>query len=116
MNDQELESRLKSIRLPERSEEYWDDFPARVRVQLRRSEPVSVTQSVWGRRLKLAGTFALALGLMWFGERFHPLQTTSDLITRQSHALQAEMVQLQNGLNLVAFNPHGMGYLLGEAN
>jgi len=36
MNDLDLESKLRSVRVPERPDEYWDDFPSRFRVQLRR--------------------------------------------------------------------------------
>jgi len=116
MNDHELESRLKSVRLPERTEDYWEDFPARVRVQLRRDEPVLSPRHAGWRRLKLAGALALALGLMWCDERFRPLHSASDMITRQAHTLRIEAARLQKGLSLVAFNPDGMGYLLGEAN
>ena len=116
MNDSELESRLKSVRVPERTGDYWDDFPGRVRVQLRREQIDSAPRSAWRARLKLASTFAMAIGLMWFGERFHPLATTSAAITRHTVTLRAEMARLEQGLNLVAFNPHGMGYLIAETN
>ena len=39
MNDFELKSKLKNVPVPERTEGYWDDFPARVRSQLRRPTP-----------------------------------------------------------------------------
>ncbi len=116
MNDLELAARLNSVRAPERSEEYWNDFPARIRVQLRCAQPDVLSGNVWRPRLKLAGSLAMALGLMWFGERFHPLQTASNAITRQSHSFRVEFARLEKGLSLVAFNPHGMGYLLAEAN
>ena len=120
MNDSELESRLKSVRVPERTGDYWDDFPARVRVQLRREQtdfaPHSAPRSAWRARLKLASTFAMAVGLIWVGERFHPLATTSAAITRHTVALRAEMARLEQGMSLVAFNPHGMGYLIAETN
>ena len=44
MNLADLEARLKSVRVPERTEEYWNDFPARVRGQLRRRTPTAVTR------------------------------------------------------------------------
>lgn len=116
MNNFDLESWLKSVRVPERPEDYWNDFPARVRVQLRRRPVESAPRGVWHPRLKLAGSLALALGLMWFGEEFHPLQTASNAITRQSQNLRVEYARLQAGLNVLVFNPHGMGYLLAEAN
>ena len=39
MNNFDLDAKLKSLRVPERTEEYWNDFPSQVRVQLRRAAP-----------------------------------------------------------------------------
>ena len=116
MNDFDLASRLKSVRVPERMEEYWDDFPSRIRVQLRRESPTVSARSVWRPRLVSAGGFALALALLYLGERFHPLQTASDSINHHQKQFRAEMARIETGLQLLMFNPHGMGYLLAEAN
>ncbi len=116
MNDFELEASLKSVQLPERSEEYWNDFPSRVRVQLRHSPGEFKPRSVWRPRFQWAGAFALALALMYVGERFHPLETASKAITKHEHNLRLQVAQLESGLRILMFNPHGMGYLLAEAN
>jgi len=116
MNDFDLESRLKSVRPPERSGEYWNDFPARVRVQLRHTRHEFTPRSIWRPRLKWAGAFALALALMYVGERFHPLETASKAITKHERHLRQQVAQLESGLRILMFNPHGMGYLLAEAN
>jgi hypothetical protein len=116
MNDSDLESRLKNVPLPERSPEYWDDFPARVRVQLRREHHQPAPQNTWYPRLALAGGFALALVLAFACIQFHPLKTASRAITKHERHLYAQMAQLDAGLHVLMFNPHGMGYLLGEAN
>ncbi len=39
MNDFDLEARLKSVPLPRRPDEYWEDFPSQVRRQLNRTAP-----------------------------------------------------------------------------
>ena len=80
MNSSDLESKLKSVPVPERSEEYWNDFPSRIRVQLRREQSLRTPRSVWRPRLAWAGGLALAVALMWVGERFHPIQTASAAI------------------------------------
>lgn len=36
MNDFDLESKIKSMRAPHRPDEYWEEFPDRVLVELRR--------------------------------------------------------------------------------
>lgn len=116
MNDLDLESRLKSVPVPERSEAYWDDFPARVRVQLRRESHGFATQNVWRPRLSWAAGMALALALVWIGERFHPLQTASDAITKHEQQFKVQVTRLKVGMQTLVFNPRGMGYLLTEAN
>ena len=112
----DLESRLKSVPVPERSAEYWDDFPSRIRVQLRREHREFAPRSVWRPRLAWAGGLALAVALMWVGERFHPLETASVALTKQQRQLHAQFVQLETGLQQLMLNKHGMGYLLAEVN
>ncbi len=116
MNDRDLESKLKSVRVPERSEDYWEDFPARLRVQLRREQPAVLVRSAWRPRLVWAGGFALAVALLYVGERFHPLQTASDSITKHQQQFRVQVARLESGLQQLMLSPHGMGYLLAEAN
>ena len=116
MNSSDLESKLKSVPVPERSEEYWNDFPSRIRVQLRREQSMRPPRIVWRPRLAWAGGLALAVALMWVGERFHPLQTASAAITKQQRQLHTQLVQLETGLQQLMLNTHGMGYLLAEVN
>jgi hypothetical protein len=91
MNDFELEASLKSVHPPERSEEYWDDFPARIRVQLRHAPSELKPRSTWPTRFQWAGAFALALALMCVGERFHPLETASKAITKHERNLRVQV-------------------------
>lgn len=62
MNDFDLETKLMAIRVPERSAEFWEDFPAHVRRQLVRCAQDSRVHwqcgvQAWNRNLALA--FAL---------------------------------------------------------
>ncbi len=116
MNDFELESRLKSVPVPERSGEYWIDFPSQVRRHLRHRQDEFTPRSVWRPRFQWAGGFALALAMLYVGERFHPLQSASQAITKHECQFRAKAAQLESGLRILMFNPHGMGYLLAEAN
>jgi hypothetical protein len=116
MNYSELAAKLKRVPLPARSAEYWEDFPSRIRVQLPREQRVFRPHNAWRPRLQWAGGLALALGLIWFGERFHPLQTASSAITKHEQLFRSQVAQVESGLRLLMFNPHGMGYLLAEAN
>ena len=116
MNDSELQTRLRSVPVPERAGEYWDDFPSRVRVQLHLVRQEARPRSVWRPRLKLAGGLALGLTLMWVGERFQPLQTASKAITKHEQQLRVQFTRLESGMRTLVFNPRGMGYLLVDAN
>ena len=114
MNDFELESKLKSVRVPERPEEYWNDFPSRVRVQLPRERREFAPQSAWRPRLAWAGGLALAMALVFVCIQFHPLQTMSLAITKQQRQFHAQLARLDTGLHKLMLNTDGMGYLLTE--
>jgi hypothetical protein len=116
MNDFELESKLKSVPLPERPDEYWSDFPSRVRVQLRRERPGFAPRRARRPRLAWAGGLALAVALVFVCVQFHPFQTASLAITKQQRHFQAQLARLDAGLHVLMLNTDGMGYLLTEAN
>jgi len=114
MNDFGLESKLKSLRVPERTQEYWNDFPSQVRVQLRRSRPEFSPRSFSSLRFACGGGFALALVMVCF--QFHPLQTVSLAIAKQERHFHTQLARLDTGLHKLMLNTDGMGYLLTEAN
>jgi hypothetical protein len=116
MNDFELESKLRSVRVPERPDEYWDEFPSRVRVQLRRERRESTPLNAWRPRLAWAGGFALAVVMVFACIQFHPLQTASLAIAKQQQHFHAHLTRLNAGLHVLMLNTDGMGYLLAEAN
>jgi hypothetical protein len=117
MNDFDLDSKLKNVPLPEHSQDYWENFPAQVRVNLRRAALRPAAKNLWLPRLGWAGGgFALAIALVFVCIQLHPLQTANAAITKQEHHFRAQVAQLETGLHLLMFNPHGMGYLLAEAN
>jgi hypothetical protein len=116
MNDFELESKLKNVPMPERTESYWENFPAQVRANLRRAAMKPVAESFWLPRLAWSGGFALAVALVFVCLQFHPLQTASAAMAKQERHFHMQLAQLDTGLHTLMLNTHGMGYLLGEAN
>ena len=114
MNNFELESKLKSVCLPERPEEYWDDFPSRVRVQLHRARREFMPQSAWHPRLAWVGGLALALALVFVCIQCHPFQTVSLAITKQQRQFHVQLARLDISLHKLMLNTDGMGYLLTE--
>ena len=116
MNDFDLESKLKSAPVPERTDEYWNDFPARIRVQLRRERIEPAPSNAWRPRLAWAGGFALAMAMTFVCVEYHPLRAASVAITQKERRFHAQFARLDAGLHVLMFNPHGMGNLLGEAD
>ena len=116
MNDFDLETKLKSLRVPERPDEYWEDFPSRIRVQLPRERLEFSRPSAWRPRLAWAGGFALAVALVWGCIQFHPVQTVALAIAKQERHIHMQLAQLDTGLHKLMLNTDGMGYLLAEAN
>ena len=116
MNDFELEAELKGFRVPGRPDEYWEDFPSRIRVQLRRERQKFAPRSAWRPRLAWAGGFAMAVVLAFVCIRFHPVQTMSLAITKQQRHFHAQLARLDTGLHKLMLNTDSMGYLLAEAN
>jgi hypothetical protein len=116
MNDFDLESKLKSVRVPEQPDEYWNDFPSRVRVQLRQARIESAPRSQWRPRLAWAGGFTLALAMAFVCIEYHPLQAASAAITQNERHFHGQLARLDAGLHKLILNTDGMGYLLTEAN
>jgi hypothetical protein len=116
MSDFDLDAKLKSTPLPERTEDYWKNFPAQVRANLRRATMKPVAENLWLPRLAWSGGFALAIMLVFVCLQFHPLQTASAAITKQERHVHAQLAHLDAGLHTLMLNTHGMGYLLAEAN
>jgi NMD protein affecting ribosome stability and mRNA decay len=116
MNDFDLESKLKSAPVPERTEEYWEDFPSRVRLQLCRERQEFTPQRTWRPRLAWAGGLALVVALVFVCVEFHPVQATAAAIASHEQHLRAHLARLDAGLHALVLNTDGMGYLLAEAN
>ena len=114
MNGFDLESKLKCLRVPERTEEYWQDFPAQVRRQLHRPRPELPMRPILRPQFAWAGGLSLALALTIVGIQLQPLQAMSLAIAKQEQQLRLHLARLDAGLHLLMFNPHGMGYLLTE--
>jgi hypothetical protein len=116
MNDFDLESKLKSLRVPERTEEYWDGFPVQVCLQLRHERREFISPGGWCPWLAWSGGFALVMALLFVGVQFHPLQTMSLAITIQERHFHTQLARLDTGLHKLMLNTGGMGYLLAETN
>ena len=78
--DFELKSKLKNVPVPERTEEYWDDFPTRVRSQLRRPPPPAELRENWLPSFSWKFGFSVAclvIGLLVFNQPLKAASTVS---------------------------------------
>jgi len=116
MNDFDLEAKLKSVPVPERTEDYWNDFPSRVRVQLRRRLTARAPDRTWRNRLVWAGDFALATTIVLLCLHYHPWQAASTTITLYERQVHQQFARLDARLHRLMLNTDGMGYLLADAN
>jgi hypothetical protein len=102
MNDFDLETRLMAVCVPERSAEYWDDFPSQVRMQLaRRAREERVSWQggprAWNRDLALAGVL-LVFSLM-------PVFYAA---LKDEGILRQEASRWSHGIRMLMADQHGM--------
>jgi hypothetical protein len=110
MNDFELESKLKNIPVPERAEAYWENFPAQVRINLRRRAVIAPPRKVWWPRLIWTGGFAagIAFGL-WLAQS-EPVKQAF----KQERQFRKELAQFPTHLRILMQDEHGMHYLVAD--
>ena len=114
MNDFELESKLKGVPLPERSEDYWENFPARVRWRLRRTAPKQEVSESWFPRFawKMGVGFAcLVIGLFVLNQ---PLKAASCAIFKNERIIRQQLAELPTHLRILMADEHGLHSLVAE--
>ena len=116
MTDFELKSKIKSVPLPEYSEEYWSDFPRHIRLQLQRQSTQSTPRRRWHMPLLLVGDFALTIVLVLVCIQCHPLQAATAAITQHEQKFHGQLARLDTGLHRLMLNTDGMSYLLADVN
>jgi hypothetical protein len=108
-DDFELESRLKSIRVPERTPEYWENFPSQVRANLRPARATVSFRKTLLPQLAWSGGFALACLL--FGAALGPVFQG---VLQHEKPFRRELAQLPNHLRVFMADEHGMHYLVAD--
>jgi hypothetical protein len=119
MNDFDLESRLRELGAPERSDEYWDDFPSRIRAQLRRRQPMleprreGFSSLAWP--LRWIG-FATTAALIFVCVQLHPLRALSAAVKGDGHYVQSHLSRLDASLHRLMTDTVNMTNTVSEAN
>jgi len=114
MNDADLNARLKSVRVPGRSEDYWENFPPLVRFQLRRAAPPPEIRERWLPRLawKAGVSFAcLLVGLLVLSQ---PLKAASSALFQKEQFVRQQLAALPGHLRVLMADEHGLHYLVAE--
>lgn len=109
MNDFELESKLKNVRVPERSEDYWEIFPSQVRANLRHVPTEFASRNLWLPRFAWHGGFALACALFVL-----VLWPSFNILLKNERMFRHEMAELPAHLRVLMTDEHGLHYLVAE--
>jgi hypothetical protein len=114
MKDFDLDAKLKSVPLPERTEDYWENFPAQVRWNLRRAAMQPEAPESWRPQLawKFGVSFAcLVVGLLVLSQ---PLKAASCAIFQKEHFVRQQLAALPGELRVLMADEHGLHYLVAE--
>lgn len=111
MNNSGLDAKLKAVPLPERAEEYWENFPVQLRWQLRRAAPPAenwLPQFAW----KFGAGFAcFAVALLVFSQ---PLSAASAAIAKKEKFVRQQLVAIPRHLQVFMADEHGLHHLIAE--
>jgi hypothetical protein len=117
MKDSELDQMLKSVRVPDRPEEYWDEFPGRVSMGIRRGErarPVAARRGlilIW-----CTGAAGLLLLLGFAIDHWRGVKTSEEtFVLAQNEKLIREMLTLfPQRVRAIMQDEQGMELVLSE--
>jgi hypothetical protein len=120
MNNAELDRLLKSARVPERDEDYWNDFPRRVLAEARRSPPQQETRAPrWGLRFAWGLGLATACVVLGFvlGQRQGGETAMAENGLLQNRKVIEEIIAMfPNRVRAVVNDEAGMRILLADAD
>lgn len=117
MKDSELEKMLRQARVPERSAEYWDDFPRRALSKSRlRPEARSVPEGVWLPRI--AWGLGVAFACLVIGLFIQRLPGTKEVdafaLLRDQKLLREVLTMFPNRVRAIQQDEHGVRLVLSE--
>ena len=96
MNDFDLDAKLKSVPLPERPAEYWENFPTRVRWQLRRTATQPEARESWQPHFGWGfgiGFACLVVSLFMLSQ---PLKAATSAVIKKEMHIRQQIAALPN--------------------
>lgn len=122
MTSEELHQRLRSVPLPPRTPEYWEEFPGRIRTacmtsqrpaDTRRSGP-SFPQRLCWNWMALAGVAGLVLAALVWTFRPAPSDFSADEVAGYSQVWREVDALFPHQVRSVVFGPDGPELVLSE--
>jgi hypothetical protein len=107
MNDFELASKLKRVPLPERSPDYWENFPSQVRANLRHAPIELAPRNLLLSQLAWCGGFALACALFVLA-----LWPSYNVLLKKERTFRHQLAELPTHLRVLMSDEHGLHYLV----
>ena len=117
MNDFDLESKLRSVPVPARGEDYWEAFPQHVRAQLRPAPVERTVRGVWLPRLAWGGGIAFACLVIslsvWCGSD-QLRHTAAIAMLRNGKSFRGQFAQISDRIRILLQDEHGLHYLVAD--
>lgn len=110
MNDFELDKQLQALQPPDLKEEYWEDFPGRVTVKIRRQARIRPLPARASWLPQLAWGFGLALGCLIIGYFIGH----DGVPAKVSRALRANQQEIR--MSVASFPANLESFMLDESN
>lgn len=119
MNDAELNRILKSAEAPRRSNEYWEEFPDRVRRQMNRPLPPERRASHWLPRLAWASGLATVLVLAGFilGHQFAQTETANgnNQLLQNGKLIREVLAMFPNRVRAIVKDESGLQLVISDS-
>jgi hypothetical protein len=114
MNDSDLRRKLRNIPVPDRTDEYWENFPTQMSITLRRFAPRPEPNENYFPRfaLKLGmGLACIILSMIIFSE---PLKAASNAVFQKEKFIHQQLTALPRQLHVLMADEHGLHYLIAD--
>ena len=115
MKDSDLQSRLNSLRVPTRNDEYWEAFPETVLAELRATPVERPSEHTFEPGLFWFGRMALACLMVSFCLWQSRLpKTLSHALRKDEREFRQSVARLDNNLGRLMRDEHGLGKLIED--
>jgi hypothetical protein len=115
MNDSDLKRQFKSLRVPERQDDYWDSFPQQVLRQVRRNEIQRGPAPSLFVRFGWNASFALGCLAACFCVWQAYCGPVSHAISKEKREVRQALLHFHDNLDKVMRDEHGLHRLIEEA-